>query len=115
MKQSTVIIALISIGVLFVLGTSTFFTVHQTEQALVLQFGDPIRTIDEPGLKMKIPFVQNVVYYDKRLLALDVPSEEVIALDHPGIVRKLAEYFDERQINIEDLDTGTYAAPHTGT
>ncbi|MBT4880753.1 MAG: protease modulator HflC [Alphaproteobacteria bacterium] len=86
MKQSTVIIALISIGVLFVLGTSTFFTVHQTEQALVLQFGDPIRTIDEPGLKMKIPFVQNVVYYDKRLLALDVPSEEVIALDQKRLV-----------------------------
>jgi glycine cleavage system transcriptional repressor len=40
---------------------------------------------------------------------------EVVALDHPGIVNSLANFFSDHHINIEDLDTGTYAAPHTGT
>jgi membrane protease subunit HflC len=52
----------------FVLLTSTIFTVDQRQQALVLQFGEPIRLIQSAGLKFKMPFVQNVIYFDKRLL-----------------------------------------------
>lgn len=42
-------------------------------------------------------------------------SADVIALDHPGIVHEIANFFSQRAINIDDLSTGTYAAPHTGT
>lgn len=67
-------------AVLFLLWQSVFI-VNQTEQALVLQFGDVRRVVSKPGLKFKIPFVQNVVVFDKRLLLLDVDSEEVNAND----------------------------------
>jgi membrane protease subunit HflC len=65
---------------------SSVFMVHQTEQALVLQFGDPKRVIHEPGLKFKVPFVQNVVTYDRRVLDLDPAAEEMIAADKKRIV-----------------------------
>ena len=61
------------------------FTVHQTQQVLILQFGNPIRTIPEPGLHFKMPFVQNVEYYDRRILDLDPPVQEVILFDQKRI------------------------------
>jgi len=60
---------------------SSLYVVNQTEQAIVLQFGEPVREIKEPGLKMKIPFIQNVVFYDKRLLNLDPPAQEIVLND----------------------------------
>ncbi len=75
---------LLLVGV--VLAYSTFFTVRMTEQALVLQFGDPRVAITEPGLNWKIPFIQNVVYFDKRILNLDSPEEEIIAGDQKRLV-----------------------------
>lgn len=81
---------LIGLGVAVVaaviLATSSLFIVNQAEQAIVLQFGEPKRVIQEPGLKVKLPFVQNVVYYDKRLLDFAPPSEEVIASDQKRLV-----------------------------
>ena len=61
---------------------SALFTVDQTQQALVLQFGEPKRTIQDPGLAFKIPFIQDTVYYEKRVLSL-IPqdAEEVILAD----------------------------------
>ena len=61
---------------------SAAFMVNQTQQALVLQFGEPKRTIQEPGLKFKLPFIQEAVYYDRRVLSL-IPqdAEEVILAD----------------------------------
>ncbi|UCE85188.1 MAG: protease modulator HflC [Deltaproteobacteria bacterium] len=78
---------LVIVGALLALlaGTS-LFTVLQIEQALVLQFGEAKRVIVEPGLHMKIPFVQNVVSFDRRLLDLDPPAEEVIAGDQKRLV-----------------------------
>ncbi len=76
-----VLFSLIIVGVLAIGGMQFFFTVHQTEQAIVLQFGEVKDVIKEPGLKTKIPFIQNIVYIDKRLLDLDLPTEEVIASD----------------------------------
>ena len=64
----------------------TLFTVHQTHQALVLQFGDPKRAIKEPGLNYKLPFVQNVEYFDKRILSYDGAAEEIIASDQKRLV-----------------------------
>ena len=72
--------------VALVLVYSSVFTVHQTEQALVLQFGEPIRVIKDPGLNFKLPFVQNVEYFDRRVLDFDPPAEEIIASDQKRLV-----------------------------
>lgn len=59
----------------------SLYTVPQTEQALVLQFGEVIRIESEPGLKLKLPVIQNVQYYEKRVLDVDPPVEQVILSD----------------------------------
>jgi len=74
---------------------SALFTVKQTEQALVLQFGDPIRIIKEPGLKVKIPLIQNAIFYDTRVLDFDAEVEEVILSDQK---RLLVDAFIRYQI-----------------
>ncbi len=71
--------------VLFVLA-NTLFVVDQTEQALVLQFGKPVRVVQSPGLSAKMPFVQNVEYFDKRLLDFDGEPKEVIAADQKRLI-----------------------------
>ena len=74
--------------IILVAGFSLFsilFTVHQTQQALILQFGNPIRVIKEPGLHAKLPFVQNAEFYDARILDLDPPAQEVILADQKRV------------------------------
>ena len=69
----------ISIAILVLLaitGLSSAFTVNQTQQALVLQFGEPKRTIQEPGIAFKVPFIQDVEYYERRVLSL-IPQDAV--------------------------------------
>jgi membrane protease subunit HflC len=73
-------------AVALVLVLSTLFTVHQTQQALVLQFGDPKRVITQPGLHVKLPFIQNAVYIDRRVLDFDADSQEVILGDQKRLV-----------------------------
>ncbi|MGA8078192.1 MAG: protease modulator HflC [Xanthobacteraceae bacterium] len=58
---------------------STFFTVYQTKQALVVRLGKPVAVITEPGLHVKWPFVDSVIYIDKRILNIEQPAQEVIA------------------------------------
>ncbi len=65
---------------------NTLFIVKEVNQAIVLQFGDPKKIITKPGLNFKIPFIQNVVYIDRRVLYLDNPSEEVIAADQKRLI-----------------------------
>jgi len=65
--------------ILLVVAYSTFFTVYQTRQALVVRLGQPVRVITEPGLNAKIPFIDSVIYIDKRILAIESPAQEVIA------------------------------------
>ena len=60
--------------------------VKEVNQAIILQFGDPKRIITKPGLNFKIPFIQNVVFLDKRILNLDTPPEEVIASDQKRLI-----------------------------
>ena len=74
-------IILIGLFVLFLVITQSFYVVMQPEQAIVLQFGNPVRLVQEPGLKFKIPFIQNVIFYDKRLLNLEPPAQEVVLKD----------------------------------
>jgi membrane protease subunit HflC len=77
--------SLILAGTAIVLGlivvSSSLFTVNEAQQALVLQFGEPMRIIREPGLKAKIPFIQEVRMLDRRVLDLDPPVEQVILAD----------------------------------
>ena len=64
----------------------SLFVVKEINQAIVLQFGDPKKVIVEPGLQIKIPFIQNVVFLDRRILNLDAPPEEVIASDQKRLI-----------------------------
>ena len=64
----------------------SLFVVNEINQAIVLQFGDPKKVIVEPGLQVKIPFIQNVVFLDRRILNLDAPPEEVIASDQKRLI-----------------------------
>ena len=85
MKTRNIII--LGLSFFFILFASGFFfVVDQTKQVIVLQFGEPVATHQTPGLKFKLPFVQNVVFYDSRVLNLDPAQEEVILRDQKRIV-----------------------------
>ena len=71
---------------LVVLAYLSFFTVKEINQAIVLQFGNPKKVITTAGLQWKIPFVQNVVFLDRRILSLDPTPEEVIASDQKRLI-----------------------------
>jgi len=74
---------IIALGVIAYL---SFFTIKEINQAIVLQFGNPKRVLSDPGLKVKIPFIQNVVFLDRRILSLDPQPEEVIASDQKRLI-----------------------------
>ena len=78
----TRILSLVVVALILAAASGSLFTVNQTQQALVLQFGEPKLTIQEPGLAFKLPFIQDVTYYEKRVLSL-IPqdAEEVILAD----------------------------------
>jgi membrane protease subunit HflC len=78
-----VAVVLIGVGILL---NSSLFIVDQTESALVLQFGQPRREVRVPGLWFKRPFVENVVFYDNRVLDFEPPPEEVIVSDQKRLV-----------------------------
>ena len=76
-------------GIVVAIAATAFFSifiVKEVNQAIVLQFGDPKRIISKPGINFKIPFIQNVVFLDKRILNLDTPPEEVIASDQKRLI-----------------------------
>lgn len=72
--------------VLVFLVADALFVVHQTKQALVLQFGNPVRVIREPGLNVKLPVIQQVEYYERRVLDYDAPAVELILGDQRRLV-----------------------------
>jgi len=84
MKKGTLLIVLI-VAILF-LANLSLFIVDETKQAIVLQFGKPIRTISEPGLNMKLPFIQNVVFFEDRLLVYDAAPTEIITKDKKTLI-----------------------------
>ena len=75
--------AIVLIGVIIF---QSAFIVKEIDQAIVLQFGNPKKIITEAGLKFKLPFIQNVVFIDKRILNLDNAPEEVIAADQKRLI-----------------------------
>ena len=86
MRYTPGVIGAIVLVIAFV-AFNTFFVVEQREQALITQFGEPrLPVVQEPGLAWKVPFVQTVIFFDKRILELDAPPEEVIASDRRRIV-----------------------------
>jgi len=78
--------SIIVLGLLGLIAYLSIFTVFEIKNAIVLQFGDPKRVIMEPGLNFKIPFVQNVVFIDNRILDIDAPPAEVIASDQKRLI-----------------------------
>ena len=79
-------IALVLIIVALITGYSSLFTVYQTQQALVVRLGNPVRVVTEPGLNVKVPIVDSVIGIDKRILDLENPAQEVIASDQKRLV-----------------------------
>jgi len=84
MKAGKIVLPLIII--LAAISFFSIFIVKETNQAIVLQFGDPKKIITSPGFQIKIPFIQNVVFLDRRILSLDPPPEEVIASDQKRLI-----------------------------
>ncbi|MBI3807878.1 MAG: protease modulator HflC [Nitrospirae bacterium] len=80
-KQGFGIALLVVIIGLFFLGASPLFVVDVTQNAIVVQLGKPVRNITEPGLYVKVPFIQEVTYFDKRLLDYDTQAQDVITQD----------------------------------
>ena len=86
MKRSALALFGFIIIVAGIVAYSSLFTVDMTQQALVLQFGEPKRVVRDPGLQVKIPVIQNVQYYEKRVLDMDPAAEEVILADQKRLV-----------------------------
>ena len=85
MNRMTLAVIGIAVVVVGIVVFSSLFTVYQTQQALILQFGNPVGVEREAGLKFKMPFIQNVEYFDKRILDLDPPVQEVLLADQKRI------------------------------
>ena len=79
-------IALVLVFAAAVLGYSSLFTVYQTQQALLVRLGQPVRVVTEPGLHFKMPLIDSVIGIDKRILDLENPAQEVIASDQKRLV-----------------------------
>ena len=84
MKPSLIVSAILAF-LAFVAASQSVYVVDQTERAIVLQLGKPVDTV-EPGLHVKIPFIQNVVYLDSRLLEYDAKTAEILTLDKKNLV-----------------------------
>ena len=77
---------LIFITLILVVVSSGLFVVDQRQQALVVQFGQIVKAINTPGLNIKIPFIQNTIFFDKRILDLSIEEQEVIAADQKRLI-----------------------------
>ena len=71
---------------LIIVGYGSLFTVYQTKLALVIRLGNPVRVVSDPGLHVKSPLIDSVIYIDKRILDLESPPQEVIASDQKRLV-----------------------------
>lgn len=85
MKGAAAYAAIAAFVLIFIVGLSAAFTVEQTEQAIVLRFGEPVEgrgLVTTPGLHFKYPFIENVVFLDNRVLVVEAPKQEVLASDN---------------------------------
>ena len=83
-RISSIIVILLIIGA--IIASQSLFIVSETNQAIILQFGEPINTVQVPGLNTKLPFVQNVVLFEKRVLSSDAPPQEYLTADKKRLV-----------------------------
>lgn len=84
---------LITATIAMILLSGSMFTVDQRQQVLILQFGEPIRVIKTPGIKFKLPLLQDAVFFDKRIIDLSISEQEVIASDQKRlIINAFAKY-----------------------
>ncbi len=84
--MSRITFFVVGLIILVVMAFNSFFIVNQVEQALVLQFGKAVRVEQSPGLKFKMPFIQNVLFFDKRLLDFNAEPKEVIDSEKQPII-----------------------------
>ena len=82
--RNFIIVLILFIG--FLTFTGAFFIVQEWKQVIVLQFGEPRQVISQPGLKFKIPFIQDAIFFDRRMLNLDPQPEEMILSDQKRII-----------------------------
>ena len=94
MNRSMILLGILAAAIFT--ASSTLFTVQETQQVLITQFGEPKRVIQQPGLHAKLPFIQNVISFDRRLLDFDAPGEEVILGDQR---RLIVDSFTRYRIN----------------
>lgn len=85
MRKNPLLLTVLAL-VILILASQCFFTVHQTQKALVLQLGEPLSRVYGPGLHFKLPFIQNVVYFDSRVLDYEARSREAFTVDKKAIV-----------------------------
>jgi membrane protease subunit HflC len=85
MKQPPIALIAGVLALLILLGGS-FFTIDQRQYAIVFQFGEAMRVLDKPGLNIKVPFIQNVEYFDRRILSVDAEAKEVTASDGKRVI-----------------------------
>lgn len=83
--QLYIIIAIISVVALLILGSATFYVVDIKTQAIVTQFGRPVKVVTEPGLNMKTPFIQKVKYFEKRIIEWDGEPSDILTRDKENI------------------------------
>ena len=79
-----IIVLLLIVGV--IIAGQILFIVDETNQAIILQFGEPIKTVQTPGLNAKLPFIQNVILFEKRVLSSDAPPQEYLTTDKKRLV-----------------------------
>lgn len=84
--MNRVMIGLGALAFILLVAASSLFTVNQTQQVLITQFGEYVRTIQTPGLHVKVPFIQSVTAFDRRLLDYDAPGEEMILGDQRRLI-----------------------------
>ena len=85
MKQTTLIILGVVLVIAGLTAVQSVYTVRETEQAIVMQFGKPIRVVTKPGLAYKLPFIQNIEIYDDRILDLDPAEVQILLTDKKRI------------------------------
>ncbi|MBL4720991.1 MAG: protease modulator HflC [Alphaproteobacteria bacterium] len=86
MNRTVLAILGVVVIVVGIIASGSMYTVHQVQQAIVLQFGEPKRVVQEPGLHFKKPFLEDVIFYDARILDLDPPQFEVLLKDRKRII-----------------------------
>ncbi len=79
-----IVVVVVVVGLILI--PQAVFIVDETEQAIILQFGDPVAIVREPGLTFKVPFIQNVIKFDKRVLSSDAPPQEYLTSDKKRLV-----------------------------